>query len=224
MKNTGLFLLFAVVTIFELYSEVTLNRTIHLFSKPFIAIIPILFVLLSKAKRDIQAKQLILAGLFFSWIGDCVLMFREEYSWAFLGGLGAFFVAHIMYILAYRIGSKGKFTLTYFVVIPILGYGIVLYSVLAPFLGSLKIPVAVYSLILLGMVLAAVERSNRTNKLSFRMVSLGAVLFLISDSVLAWSIFVENSVVARVLVMSTYSTAQILITVGMITHWQQDNT
>lgn len=223
MDNRIVYIFFAVIVSIEIFSEITLQRTIHLASKPLIAIIPMLYVLGSKPQRDSQAKLFIIAGLVFSWIGDCVLMFRQDYSWAFLCGLGAFFFAHVMYIVAYRVGSQGTFTLSYFAVIPVLGYGIVLFSVLVPLLGSLKIPVALYSLVLVGMVLTALERSSRTVKRSFVMVSLGAGFFLVSDSVLAWSIFVENSVAARVLVMSTYSTAQILIADGMITHWQQKN-
>ncbi len=212
-------LLFVVIAALELVSEFTGNRTMHLATKPFIALLPLVIALSGKAVRDVSAKRYIVAGLIFSWVGDCVLMFRSEYSWALLAGLGAFMLAHICYIFSYRVGSNGTFTLTYFVVVPILGYGIVLYSVLAPYLGGMNIPVAVYAVILLGMLIAALERFSRTHRLSYRLVSIGAALFVISDSVLAWNIFVQESVLARIVLMSSYSAAQMLITLGMVRHW-----
>lgn len=210
--------LYAAVALLEIASEVTNNRVLHLSSKPFLVILVLIVFLVRTHGSKGAVKLSVIAALAFSWAGDVMLMFKEDYSSAFLCGLGAFLIAHCFLIVAYRIGNNKHFQLSFFYFVPVFGYGIVLYSVLAPHLGTMLIPVAVYSVVLLSMLIAALERGARASVQSFRWVLAGAVCFVMSDSILAWQSFVQQSVFARVSLMALYIAAQYAIAQGMALH------
>lgn len=210
--------LYAVIAVIEIASEATNNRVLHLSSKPLLVILVLALFLIRTHGFKGSAKLSVIAALVFSWVGDVLLMFKEEYSWTFLGGLGAFLIAHCFLIVAYRIGSNKHFQLSFFYFVPVFGYGIVLYSILAPHLGTMLMPVAVYSVVLLAMLIAALERGARVSTLSFRWVLSGALCFVMSDSILAWQSFVQQSVFARVALMALYIAAQYAIAHGMALH------
>ena len=90
--------------------------------------------------------------------------------------------------------------------------------VLYPRLGELRLPVVVYAGVLMFMVLNALFRFRRTNAQSFWMSFAGAVLFMLSDSILAINKFLEPVPNAGLLVMSTYLAGQFLIVRGLIRH------
>jgi uncharacterized membrane protein YhhN len=85
-------------------------------------------------------------------------------------------------------------------------------------LGALKIPVIVYAVVLMVMVAAAIRRFHNTSNQSFVMVVVGAILFMVSDSLLAINKFLEPVSNASILIMLTYITAQLLIVEGLIRH------
>ena len=101
---------------------------------------------------------------------------------------------------------------------PIVLAGTGLITVLFPTLGPLKIPVLVYSLVLVGMVMTALFRYGRTSPESFWKVFMGAVLFMTSDSLLAINKFYTPLPYAGLLIMLTYISAQYLIVEGIVKH------
>jgi uncharacterized membrane protein YhhN len=214
----GIIFLTIIVALLELFSEITDNRILHLYSKPLIVIVVALYFLTATRLSQSKIKIIIVAALFFSWLGDLFLMFKQEYSWTFLCGLGAFLVSHIFYIAAYRAGSEGRFQLSFYIVVPVIGYGVVLFSVLAPHLDTMHIPVALYAVVLLSMFVAALERRQRVSEESFWWAFGGAICFVLSDSILAWHSFVQPSAVARVTLMTLYIAAQYAIARGMALH------
>jgi uncharacterized membrane protein YhhN len=82
----------------------------------------------------------------------------------------------------------------------------------------LKIPVFLYALVLLFMGVWAFKRRGGTNSPSFTLVATGAVLFVLSDSLIAVNRFFFALPAERILVMSIYLTAQYLIVQGLIKH------
>jgi uncharacterized membrane protein YhhN len=74
--------------------------------------------------------------------------------------------------------------------------------------GPLSIPVIVYGISLVLMIALATGVS--------RLTTLGAVVFLVSDLVLAYGVFVDPpaSPVNRAAVMATYLLAQLMIVLG----------
>ena len=94
--------------------------------------------------------------------------------------------------------------------------------VLYPRLGELRLPVIVYAGVLMFMVLNALFRFQKTSASSFWMVSAGAVLFMLSDSILAINKFLQPVNHAGVWIMSTYLCGQFLIVRGLIEHDRSD--
>jgi uncharacterized membrane protein YhhN len=139
-------------------------------------------------------------------------------------GLGAFLIGHLLYILCYRhfrwaekanelLGpQKVRFSF------PIVLAGTGLVVILYPSLGDLKIPVLIYARVLTLMALNALFRYGRTTTKSFLFVFMGAVLFMLSDSLLAINKFYASFSSAGAMIMMTYCTAQFLIVEGISLH------
>ena len=101
---------------------------------------------------------------------------------------------------------------------PIVLAGTGLVVILYPALGDQKFPVVVYALVLVVMALNGLFRLGRTNTISFWLVFVGAMFFMVSDSVLAINKFLTPLPYAGLLIMSTYISAQFLIIEGLIAH------
>jgi uncharacterized membrane protein YhhN len=66
------------------------------------------------------------------------------------------------------------------------------------------------------MLIAAINRYGKVSRLSFILVLAGAVLFVISDSLIALNKFGFPFVFSGVAVMTTYIAAQYLIVTGVL--------
>jgi uncharacterized membrane protein YhhN len=190
MKKVTLYLVI-LVFVSELIA-VTLNlSTLNFAVKPLIMIFLATYYLVSANQRN----TLFLIAMLFCWIGDVLLLFTPELF--FMGGLAAFLTGHVLYILCYQqmrsdaspnilLGpQKVRFAL------PIVLAGTGLVVVLYPVLGDLKIPVMIYALVITIMVLQALFRFGYTTNKSFALIFVGAILFMISDSLLAINKFLN---------------------------------
>jgi uncharacterized membrane protein YhhN len=89
---------------------------------------------------------------------------------------------------------------------------------LHPNLNDLLFPVILYTIVIIAMAIFAVRRKGRTIDKSFIMVYSGALLFIMSDAMIAIDKFLNPLVQARLLIMATYIAAQLLIVKGIIVH------
>jgi uncharacterized membrane protein YhhN len=135
-------------------------------------------------------------------------------------GLGAFLLMQIMYILIfYKIKPLKLKKISQEAVVAVAIVAFVcfqLYKFISPELGALKIPVIVY-MVFIGImsVLAANTMSSSGRKsLAIAHFLPGAILFLISDSVLAIDKFRFNEPFLSVIVMLSYGYAQCLLAEG----------
>jgi uncharacterized membrane protein YhhN len=165
--------------------------------------------------RGIRQNQYVLAAIIFSLIGD-VFLLPDNY---FIQGLGAFLIAHVFYIYAFRqeaarfFSKKQLFIPTLLVLI----YGFCLLMQVLPNVGlALKVPITVYSLTILMMLLTVLHRFGNVPSESFWYVAIGATLFVISDSMIAISKFVAPFPMSDVLIMATYGIGQYLIVEGFL--------
>ena len=86
-----------------------------------------------------------------------------------------------------------------------------------PKLGEMQIPVLVYSIVITLMGLAALDRYGAVSPKSFWKVLIGALLFILSDSLIAYSRFGQEIVEISLpgfWIMLTYILAQFLIITG----------
>lgn len=163
----------------------------------------------SPGTRDLPLLSLALG---FSCLGDVFLGLGP--SQYFIQGLGSFLVAHLVYIaLFYRSWrrplrpSYGALMLLFLV----LGYSLAMSNWLSPSLGALARPVMLYVCVITAMVLSAVLAG-----FSRPWVWIGAVLFLISDSLIAAGKFKGPVPYRDLLVWSTYYIGQYGIAVGYL--------
>jgi uncharacterized membrane protein YhhN len=179
------------------------HRHIYLF-KPLTTLFIILIAILDGANWPFY-KIMIVTGLAFSLMGDVFLMLPAD---RFIAGLIAFLVAHLCYSVAF--GAEIN-RLVFWPLIPVVAVGVIVYMILAPSLGKLKIPVLIYISVILTMAWLAVERWNQFKTGGSFIAALGAVLFVISDTVLAVNRFRGPFKVGRALNLILYYTAQWLI-------------
>lgn len=197
---------------------ITLGREdISWFLKPFL--IPFLFLAVYSC-GDFPSKKFLLTALIFSWIGDVVLLFADKGEIYFIIGLISFLMSHIAYIILFskqlRINSNRNKAVFWAGTTAIIVYLMVMLAVLLPRLGPLKIPVIVYAMVLSTMLLFAFKGYLKWNSPANIYILLGAVIFVSSDSILAFNKFYETLKFSSLLIMSTYITAQYLIVVGIL--------
>ncbi len=157
----------------------------------------------------------ILLALLFSWGGDVLLMFQGRDSMFFLSGLASFLIAHIFYIVFFhQIKNKEKIRSRFWTVLLVAVYYSVLIAVLNPWLGEMRLPVRVYGLVISFMFLLALHMIYLEHKSAGKLMVTGALLFVVSDSILAINKFYLPVPAAGMLIMITYGMAQYLLVRG----------
>jgi uncharacterized membrane protein YhhN len=155
-------------------------------------------------------KSFLIAGLVFSLAGDVFLIDPDK---LFKAGLAAFLVAQILYIRAFLSVTPAK--VDFLSVLPLLLFGMFMMAILFPHLGKLKIPVAVYILVITVMAgLAADRYVVMGGRLALRAFA-GAILFLISDAILALNKFARKIPYGRAMNLTTYFIAQWLLAMSI---------
>jgi uncharacterized membrane protein YhhN len=150
--------------------------------------------------------RFVIGGLVCSLAGDVFLMLPSD---RFVAGLASFLVAHLFYIGAFT--RDGGFTRGSATALPLAAIGVILLSLLWPFLGPLRPPVLAYMLVILVMAWQALERSRQGSHDGAWWGAVGAVLFVASDSALGLARFRGDFPGSRALVLGTYYLAQWMI-------------
>ncbi|HQU84662.1 MAG TPA: lysoplasmalogenase [Pyrinomonadaceae bacterium] len=214
--------IYLIVLCAECFAVFTNNFSVQLFTKN--ALMPILIVyFLIESKNLNSLKYLILSALFFSWIGDFVLLIDKYFGNLFVFGLVSFLIAHLFYIFYFwkvrKLNSaENSFKLSIF--IAVFAYTGILYFILFPYLGAMKIPVLIYSTIISLMLLASFHAFESTQTNFAKLCLLGTLFFVVSDSLLAINRFAFPQPIFPVLVMLTYGLAQLFITLGSVKNLQ----
>jgi uncharacterized membrane protein YhhN len=195
---------------------------LRIFTKPFLMLV-LLFYFLQTTKliRGSLLRKCVAAALLFASIGDTLLLFPN----LLLYGMGAFLMTHICYIIAFKLTQNHSFNplqvnfvKMFLYNLPIYIGAAFVYFLIHSNLQELKIPVVIYLLAVVMMATLARERYGRTHPSSFWQVFVGALLFLVSDAVLALNLFFQPIPDAEILVMGSYMIAQLLILMGIRSH------
>jgi uncharacterized membrane protein YhhN len=228
MKNKNILwlYLFLFAGIIDIVFTANGESSSRIFTKPLILIaLWGYFIFSSQNLKGSILRKSTSAALIFSWIGDILLMFPE----LFLYGLGAFLMAHICFIISFKIAQTNPFAIgrvdfirLFLVNLPIYIFAALVYFLINPGLGPMKVPVVIYLIIIVMMVTSARERYKKTNPASFWQVFIGGLFFMVSDGVLAINMFYKSFSESGVIVMGTYIIAQFLIVRGILAHFQND--
>jgi uncharacterized membrane protein YhhN len=170
------------------------------------------FVATEPAVVSERYRWLVFAALLWSLGGDLWLVFPG----GFVPGLLNFLVAHVLYIVAFTsAGPAGGTRLV--VLLPFLGGGLAMLAYLWPHLGQHRIPVLVYVAVIVAMGWRAAARALAPGVVepSGHLALEGAIVFMVSDGVLATDRFARPFGAADGVVMITYYTAQILIALSV---------
>jgi len=217
MKNGISILIYLLLLAVNIAGAVIPHYWAQTISKPLL--MPVLAICFVSELKGYQSdfKKWILLALLFSWGGDVLLMFQEKQSIFFLLGLSSFLLAHIFYIVFFhkvrlQEAIKGNPWLLIIVVI----YYVALITWLSPYLGDMKLPVRIYGIVISFMLMLAMHMFFLRNKAAGKWMLAGALLFVVSDSVLAINKFYQTFEMAGAIIMLTYGLAQLYIVQGAI--------
>jgi uncharacterized membrane protein YhhN len=216
-------IIFFIILVADLVAVQGQYKMAEYFFKPLIIIWLMAWFVLQVIYVQSSLKKWIIFALFFSWLGDVLLMLDDDHSLFFLPGLSSFLVAHIFYILFFhfvRIKEMVK-SRWYLLLIVAIYYGVII-AILSPHLGDMKLAVRIYAVVISFMFLLAMHMVFIKNKTTGMWMMAGALLFVISDSLLAINKFYQPFEMAGFLVMSTYGLAQLFLTEGAIRYISSD--
>jgi uncharacterized membrane protein YhhN len=157
-------------------------------------------------------RWLVFAALLWSLGGDVWLLFPG----GFLPGLVHFLIAHVLYIAAFVPGG-GWGGSSWLVLVPFAGCGLAMLAYLWPHLRRDGPAVAVYVGVIVAMAWRAATRALApgTPEPSGELALAGAVLFMVSDGLLATDRFARPFPGSQAAVMATYYVAQTLIALSV---------
>jgi len=209
--------LYGILVLFDLVCGFESLSKFRVVSKPLLLLsLLIYFIVNARANRNLTF-YLMVSALFCSLLGDIFLLFETTNSLFFTLGLASFLVAHVLFTCLFmRKWNRQADTNFKWIILSFFTYGIILFFLLKDSLGSLKIPVILYILGILTMVITAYKRKESVPKSSFNLVFLGALFFVVSDSVLAIDKFLTAIPLSHSIIMGTYATAQYLILKGVL--------
>jgi uncharacterized membrane protein YhhN len=190
------------------------NEMLRFAAKPLI--VPVIFFAFRGAwRKGRTGGTSIMLALFFSWVGDILLMFDARDEIYFLAGLGAFLIAHLCYIYFFqRIRNAESIPPNIWLLLAVAVYYASLIFLLSGYLGDKEWPVRIYGIVISFMMLLALHLASVRNRKAGIMIMWGALLFILSDSILAIDRFYFTMEFAGVAVMLTYGFAQWLIVMG----------
>ena len=208
-RNQTLF--YFVLSAVNIIAGIIENVWIGYITKPLLMLTLAFFYFQYSQKTLNNRDKIVLGALLFSCLGDTFLMFQGANPNFFLFGLGAFLLAQVCYVVLFQREGKPN----YLRWIPFVLYSsLLLFILLNKITSDLRIPIIVYSLVITMMGIRSSER--QVSQKSYQLVLVGAVLFIISDSLIALSKFVASFPLAGVWIMLTYVIAQYLIIKGLM--------
>ena len=203
MRSKILQIILVIVFAIDLFFIFNNQPELRFFTKPLLLPILILMYITSLKSEKIQLDKLFLAGLALSFFGDLFLLFK----WGFLPGLGSFLMAHVFYIISFRKKTQKPIWKFWPIILGLFATTLLVF--LFPYLKEMKVPVIIYAVVISVMMYAALKTQNRN-------LIVGALLFLISDTLLSISLFLQPLMIINLLVMITYVLAQWFLVRGML--------
>ncbi|QUN28346.1 lysoplasmalogenase [Cupriavidus sp. KK10] len=170
-------------------------------------------VLLARAAwfhRPLVERRWLVTALLFSALGD-LLLALPTLTFSFMGGLGAFLLAHLAYlrVLVPLAGDTRPHRLI--ACGAMLGVAGTMLGRFWPNMGPLTVPVAIY----VG-VLAAMACSALVARLPTPLAALGALCFAASDMMIGIARFLVPFESFQLGIWWTYAAAQVLLVAGIV--------
>lgn len=213
MATIPLSLMAAVAGVGHIVARMRARATVAFWLKPLPILLFVALALLATPPDPSLGvyRALVVVGLLFSMAGDIFLALPRE---RFVAGLAGFLLAHLCYIAAFV--SQTGTAWQWWSLLPAALYGAIMVRQLWPHVEhSLRVPVVVYMGVILVMGWQAAEFWLARRDDGALLALMGALLFVASDSVLAWDKFRRKLALGPVLVMVTYYAAQWLLALSV---------
>lgn len=217
----AIFWLIAVIDFVFIYFE--LNNARY-FTKPLL--MPMLLItLFSKVDVDgrTTSKLLLSGALFAATAGDVILLNANGFTGGLIFFLVALFLYTIYFVTIQGFSVKHVVPLVFISALLLSGFSLIIAS-LWNYIDGFKIPLIVYSIILLTMLVAAINvfNNSETKLLAVDAFIPGAILFVISDVTLATNKFYFEEPFLNLVIMATYCGAQYYICRGCVKELQRN--
>jgi uncharacterized membrane protein YhhN len=202
-------LLFFVAAVVALLGVELRRRILLILAKP-LATLSLMGVVMGGPPTVTVA--LVTLGLAFSVVGDTALLSKSRA--AFLVGLFAFLVAHLLYAAGFLWGEAAGPRWTPLVGIVIYGSasGWLVRRMWGGLVPALRLPLAIYTACCTAMASAALATlAGPWPAAASAAAAAGAALFFVSDANIAWLDFVEPYPHGQTVTLSLYWTGQLAI-------------
>ena len=181
-------------------------RVLHWLCKPLATVLILLLAWRAQPALSTRYRRWISAGIACSLLGDVLLMLPQD---LFVPGLLAFLFGHLCFLAAFL--GDSRFAVRPRWLIAAWGYAAINLCLLWGSIGAaLRLPVIVYVVVLSSMGGQALARAGMfarrgdARRGGARRAAIGAVLFMLSDSLLAWNRFHAAIPWSSLWVLSTY--------------------
>jgi uncharacterized membrane protein YhhN len=204
-------ILFALFSVANIIAVGKRNKLLEQITKPFLMPLLLVFYLLCVKAPNI----LIVLALTGGFWGDTLLLGSGIF---FTFGLIAFLTGHAFYITAFLkpLDFATIPAVFYLLAVPYIVYSVQFCKRLFPAINKEKPQVVIYMVCLLAMSFSSLLRVNSVGGPQFWLPFVGSLLFIASDSMLAFDSFKEVVKGRIVAIMVTYLLAQSLIIAGFI--------
>lgn len=198
-----------LVALANWWSRWTEHRPTELWSKP-LATIGLLAAAVLVDPVDPTVRAWFVVALVLSLAGDVFLLGGSRW---FVFGLGSFLLGHVAYVVGFVAADTWRWWAAAVAAVGLVGVAatvgrrIVAGATLKD--PALRIPVMAYLGVISLMVVAAAAAGNA-------WAIAGAVVFLVSDTILGWREFVERRRWMPLAVMATYHLAQAGLVVSLV--------
>lgn len=190
-------------------------------TKPLLMLLLVIYVLYSNAAIPGTYRNLLLAALLFSSVGDDLLLY--DGNTLFLPGLGSFLVAHLFYIIFFlkiRYNNPPVPSCKYPYIILNAAVVIAFFMFLLPHTGAFTLPVIIYGLTISVTVQSVIHAFHFSRQKTAFYCIAGAILFMISDSLIAVQKFARPFPGGDILVMLTYGLGQYGLVYGGVKYFK----
>ncbi len=126
--------------------------------------------------------------------------------------IGSFAVAQIVYAALFASCARFDVRRVVLVLFPLCVAGVVSWHALPNVEGVLRWCIVGYMVVIVAMSVGAMFVARR----GWWLLTLGSMMFVLSDAIIAWNIFVERVPSASNLIMSTYYVAQGLLGLSIL--------
>jgi uncharacterized membrane protein YhhN len=232
---------FLLLTAVNLYAEFVYWREAIFVTRIFLLPMLAVYYATGVAQGNWTAlHKFMLAGIVFSFVGDFALLLTPngpddlaimgvpKNKYYFFGGVAGFFVAHLCFIKAYLSSKATVATSLYkrakWPFALVVAYAIAILAIVVPKVYAdpekniITLPIIGYTMVIASMVSIAINRYSKVSQGSFVNVLVGAVLFFLSDSLIALNFLAFNNAIplASFWIMITFLAAEYFMAKGML--------